>query len=427
MTDLKDAYDIIEASPRLTELDDQLTQKIFVPIRNQEVAPRKKYFVTDSDDGSARLAITGNKAYTEKQEVFLDYRPQGKGLLLRVAGDFMPGNPRFKKIENAQSKTVCYETLITDVADIDDELIGWVNASYESFVPEDIRTLEEKKEDWKKLNRQCLVEAFQRDEWAAHHGYEAIALATVVFGKDSIELADSNKNMALVYLYQGYPDSAIKFSKIAYPLAEKLLNDHFKTASEILHQHAAVLHANKEFAGAEALYKHVLKLRKEAKGTNRSTIAQSLGDLARLYADTDRKPEAEKTNLQCATIYQEIMDDCKDKKSDEYYSALYSHTTVRSNIAMRLRMDKQYDKAAETYTSLADALMAIVSLGGQPQESLLKNIHGNILRLEEEYAESKPKLEAAKEKIEKIIPPDTRSEYWQAIDYLLDEFGREKK
>jgi hypothetical protein len=410
MADPTDPSEKIDNDPVLSDIYEYL-------IKQAITSQLDKYFVTSGDDSV--YVITGNNPFTDKEENFLDIRAKGKGLLLAVTGDYLPGNPHFKRVKVPTTEKFRYETLITSKEDVDAELIKWVKSSYDSFLVPDTRTVEEKKQRWEKVNKNCLAEGFRGGLHGPEYGFEAIKLATEVFGKDSIELADSNKNIAVAFLYQGYPDSAMKYSNYAYPVATKLLDQHPETADEILHQHAVILHANKDFKQAETLYKKVLALREKSKTIDEDTLAQSLGDLARLYSDTGRDDEAEKTNIRARNILQKYMDERKDKQGNEYFSALYNHTAICSNIGIYQRLSKQFDEASKTYISVVNALQEFVKLGGQPPDSLLKNIHANIQTLQEEHPAARSQLKATVSKLEKIIPPDNRTDYQQALDYLL--------
>ncbi len=263
--------------------------------------------------------------------------------------------------------------------------------------------MENKKQQWKTLNRNCLAKIFRGTyPEAITDGTEAVKLAEELFGNPSPELADSQKNLAMAHFYGRSPEDVAKpLRDKALHTAEQIIDKDPGVAAEVIHQYGAAQHLLRDYESAETYYKKALDIRK-SHGIGPNVIAKSLGDLARLYNDTGRNEEGEKTAIESKNMLGEYLKAQTDKTSDEYLEATYDYAINSNNIGYNYEMRKDYEQAGKCYAEAADALVEFVRVGGHPENAFMNNLYSNAQGLRDSWAAGIDDMDALLDKLDEL-------------------------
>ncbi len=246
--------------------------------------------------------------------------------------------------------------------------------------------MEDRKRQWEKLNRDCLAKVSSGNySEAIEVGARAEQLAQELFGDPSPELAESQKNLAMAKFYGKVRAEVAKAaSEKSLKTAEKIIDKDPRMASEVIYQHAVMLHNFEDYANAEIHYNQALDISK-SHGIGKNIIAKYLSSLAQLYYATDRVKQGDETAVEVKNLLGDYLKTLIDKGSDAYREATYDYATNANNIGYTYERNEDYKKASENYTDAANALIGYVELGGQLEGDLLAKVYGNISAMSEHW------------------------------------------
>jgi serine/threonine-protein kinase len=109
---------------------------------------------------------------------------------------------------------------------------------------------------------------------------EALNLALQTFGEDRLEVAQSQDNLADLYLEQGRFDEAESLFRKALKTKQNLPEFSGAEISHTLNKLGTTLRSKGEYVIADSLYREALSMRRSHFGDNHPLVAESLSDLA---------------------------------------------------------------------------------------------------------------------------------------------------
>jgi tetratricopeptide (TPR) repeat protein len=260
-----------------------------------------------------------------------------------------------------------------------------------------------KKKEWQQLNSSCLGLTFQGHyEDALADGTKAVALAESLFGIDSIELADSQKNLAMARYSSGEPREAVlQLMQKAHDVAEKQTEKSPGIATSIIHQHGVLLCQLKEYKEAEKYYKRALDIRK-ANHQGNNIIAKSLGDLVQLYWQTDRRDKAQEAALESQNLLHAYLVHEPDKTSSPYREALYDHAIISTKIGYMKFQKHDFRGTADEFSDAVVSLTLSQKLGGVTPGDFVQSLAVNVRGLKEAWPEGEAELNELLEQLAKV-------------------------
>jgi tetratricopeptide (TPR) repeat protein len=238
--------------------------------------------------------------------------------------------------------------------------------------------------EWRQLNDRCLAQTFDGEyAQAISNGNRAMILATEAFGDNSIELADSAKNLATAYMYSRGPAMvAASLGNQAYDIAVQHTKQHPDLVASIIHQYAVILQALGDTDNAERFYNQALEVRREHH-ISPHIIAKSLGDVARLYADTGRAEEERQTSLESQKLLADFLKDNKSASKDRLLEARYDHAIISSNLGLAAAAHGDYELAGRHYNQAATSLIQYIETTKHVPQVFLKSLLGSIEKLQQ--------------------------------------------
>ncbi len=121
-------------------------------------------------------------------------------------------------------------------------------------------------------------------------------------GKETIDLASAQHELAWVYVDIGRYDEAELLYKRSLKIKEKSLGPDHPSVAATLNNLALLYESTGRFDEAELLYKRSLKIKEKSLGPDHPSVAATLNNLALLYELTGRYDEAEPLYKRSMTI-----------------------------------------------------------------------------------------------------------------------------
>jgi tetratricopeptide (TPR) repeat protein len=227
--------------------------------------------------------------------------------------------------------------------------------------------------------------------------------------------------------FSGNPEAGLDRLEKAVAIAQRQAGFPPKTLAETVHTMGVVLHAANRFDEAWRCYQQGLALRRKAWGEDHPVLAKSLGDLARLQADS-KEPDADvaKTMGEAIGLLERWLDKHPQptdaKADDDRIEALIDLGTLLVNVAWQELRGGAVGRAVQALGRGTDRLEQAGAEGVSAGRPLLENAADLASRLQSQASDPKDAAAAAalRERLEKMATPGSRQErreraFWRGL------------
>ena len=218
---------------------------------------------------------------------------------------------------------------------------------------------------------------------------EALRLAAQWRQTDAIASAA----LRLMYVV-GYRQHRMEEALRYHPLTQGLSRGLPEQEAASRHHLAIIMHAQGDYAEAEAEYRAALSLRAKALGADHPEVAASRNNLAAVLYDRGAYMEAEAEHRAALSVWEEAL-------GPEHPNS----TSSRNNLAAVLHAQGKYAEA-EAEVRAAPSLKEKVLGPDHPDVATSRNNLANVLYEQRKFAEAEAEVRAALSLKEKVLGPD---------------------